>query len=260
MNIGFLGTGHIAAPMARSAARQGHAVTVSRRSEAVSHALATSGLGICVADNQAVLDASDLVVLSLRPAAWREAVAGLTWRSQHRILSVMAGVPLAEIAAACAPVRDLSVTIPFTFLEQGGCPLPVYRQTRDAAAACAVQAIWGAENPVIDLPSEADLLSHFSATPIVPGVLLLLEAAIDDLAAATGQPDASELYVSQLVAGYLGALETDRHGRAAEARAGLATPNTLSLRMVDALRGIGAPAQVSKIMQTLRGEMGAGAR
>lgn len=225
MNIGFLGTGHIAAPMARSAARQGHAVTVSRRSEAVSHGLATSGLGISVADNQAVLDAADLVVLSLRPAAWREAVAGLTWRSQHRILSVMAGVPLAEIAAACA-----------------------------------VQAIWGAENPVIDLPSEADLLSHFSATPILPGVLLLLEAAIDDLAAVTGQPDASELYISQLVAGYLGALEKDRHGRAAEARAGLATPNTLSLRMVDALREIGAPAQVAKIMQTLRGEMGAGAR
>ena len=68
--VGFLGTGHIAAPMARALARAGHEVTVSRRSDSVSADLAASGLGINVAENAGVLEASEIVFLCLRPAVW----------------------------------------------------------------------------------------------------------------------------------------------------------------------------------------------
>ena len=69
--VGFLGTGHIAAPMARLVARAGHRVTVSQRNHETARALAKSGLGIGVADNQGVLDSSDIIFICLRPALSR---------------------------------------------------------------------------------------------------------------------------------------------------------------------------------------------
>ncbi|MEM9755067.1 MAG: NAD(P)-binding domain-containing protein [Pseudomonadota bacterium] len=231
--VGFIGTGHIAAPMARSAARDGHRVTVSERNKATSEALSALGLGIAVASNQGVLDAADIVVLSVRPAAWRAALDGLSWRSDHRIVSVMAGVPLSEIAAACAPATELCVTIPLGFLEVGGCPLPVYPDTG------AVQAIWGAANPVTPVASEGALISHFAASALIPATLTVLAEGSAWLGSVTGDPDSAETYVSQLVAGYLADLPKDKAGQAIAARASLATPNTLSRSMVDALEHAG---------------------
>ena len=231
--IGFLGTGHIAAPMARVAARAGHEVAVSRRSQDVSRALATEGLGIAVADNQRVLDAADIIVLSLRPAVWEDVVAPLSWRADHRIVSVMAGVPLNQIAAACAPVSDLSVTIPYGHVDEGGCPLPVW------PGAEPVATILGPENPVIPMPSEAALGACFNASAAMSGVLLVLEEARDWLAAEIGDAKSAEAYVHQLAASYLSALPMDGQARLTEARAGLATPMTLNntLYQASARRG-----------------------
>ena len=65
-NVGFIGTGHIAAPMARNLARKGHKVVVSERNSEVSDALIAARLGITKGGNQAVIDASDVVFLCLR--------------------------------------------------------------------------------------------------------------------------------------------------------------------------------------------------
>ena len=71
--IGFIGTGHIAAPMVRHLARKGHQIAVTRRNEAVSSALATE-FGVMVDDPQAVIDTSDIVFLCLRPHVAAEAL------------------------------------------------------------------------------------------------------------------------------------------------------------------------------------------
>ncbi|MBF9031680.1 NAD(P)-binding domain-containing protein [Rhodobacterales bacterium HKCCE3408] len=248
-SVGFIGTGHIAAPMARLAARNGHEVTVSRRSEDVSSDLAAAGLGIGVAENQEVVDASEIIVLSLRPAVWRDIASGLSFRADQRIVSVMAGVPRDDIAAACAPVTDISLTIPYGHLEHGGCPLPIWPGPEP------VETLWGGANPVLPLGSEDDMTHVFHAGAVTSGVLMLLEAAARQMGEATGDAATAETYLTRLVGSYLLALPPEA-GAIGDALSGLATPSTLNNTMLQHLRDAGADKAVAAAIDAMaRGDL-----
>ncbi|MEL7138546.1 MAG: NAD(P)-binding domain-containing protein, partial [Pseudomonadota bacterium] len=77
LKVGFVGTGHIAAPMARVVARAGHSVLVSERNAETAVALASAFENIAIAPNQAVLDGSDVVFLCVRPPLAEEVFAPL---------------------------------------------------------------------------------------------------------------------------------------------------------------------------------------
>ncbi|MCG6904413.1 MAG: NAD(P)-binding domain-containing protein [Rhodobacter sp.] len=247
--VGFIGAGHIAAPMARALARKGHDVTVSERNAGVAASLAGAGLGIRVAPNQGVVDGADIVFLCLRPAIWADAVAGLDWRAEQQIVSVMAGVPLAEIADSCAPVATLSATIPYGFVEKGGCPLPV------AGDPGAVQALFGADNLVLPQDDESALQHHFAASAVVSGVLDFLDTAAIWLAGKTANADAAEVYVANLVSGVLQHMDKSRAGSLAGERSSLATPNTLNLQMVTGLAEAGAFDRLPDILDRVSASM-----
>ena len=231
--IGFIGTGHIAAPMARVLARNGHGVVVSERSEAIASALADAYPTITVAPNQGVVDACDTVFLCLRPHLAESIVAGLRFRRGQRIVSVMAGISAADLARWCAPATDISIMIPLGFLEQGGCPLAVYPD------GAAIEPLFGGRNPVVAVASEAALNSHFAICALVPGMLAMLETGADWLAEKGGNRDDAALYATQLVAGFLNAMGRQDGCLKAEKEA-LATPGTLSLMMVEGLETGGA--------------------
>ncbi len=89
--IGFIGTGHIAAPMARFLARTGHDIVVSERNADVAATLEET-CGAIVAPNQKVLDSAEIVFLCLRPQIARAVLSGLTFRPEQRVVSVMAGL------------------------------------------------------------------------------------------------------------------------------------------------------------------------
>ncbi|MGY9048168.1 MAG: NAD(P)-binding domain-containing protein [Rhodobacterales bacterium] len=247
--IGFIGTGHIAAPMARALARDGHAVTVSERSAETAAELAAAGLGISVAPNADVVTQSDVVFLCLRPTVWADVIPTLPWRADQQVISVMAGVALADIAKACAPVTDLSVTIPYGFIENGGCPLPV------AGDPAALTALFGAADPILPQRDEAALTDHFAASTMTTAALCLLEGASRWLAEQTDDADQAEVYVSNLVAGFLQNLERDRAGRMADAREALATPNTLNLQMVEGMRNAGAFDALPEVLDRIAASM-----
>ncbi|WP_176219073.1 NAD(P)-binding domain-containing protein [Planktotalea arctica] len=76
--IGFLGAGHIAAPMMRFLAGKGHDVLVSKCGAVVASELAAS-VGAKVMGNQQVVDRAEIVFLCLRPAVWQEVVSGLNF-------------------------------------------------------------------------------------------------------------------------------------------------------------------------------------
>lgn len=249
MRVGFIGTGHIAAPMARNLARKGHSITVSHRNADTSAALVASGLGIERADNQAVLNASDVVFLCLRPGVWEAGVAGLTWRADHRIVSVMSGVTISEITQACAPVTEVSVTIPIGFLEFGGCPLPV------AGDPAVLQALLGDDNPILPQSNEAALNDHFAASALLSGVLEFMETGAAWLAGQTGDPDMAEIYVSNLVTGFLRDMPRTAQGDMAAAKWALATPGTLNLQMVDGLRAANAFEDLPNLLSRISASM-----
>jgi pyrroline-5-carboxylate reductase len=226
--IGFIGTGHIAAPMARHLAAKGHEITVSRRNEAVSAALARD-CGARVAEPQAVLDGSDIVFLCVRPQHAEAALGPLVFRPDHRIVSVMAGVAEAALRRLCAPARDFVQTIPLGFVEQGGCPLAAHGD--DAL----LSALFAPENPVVKVRDEGALNAYMGICVVVPGLLDLMATAARWLGARDGA-DAGEFYMAQLMTGFLNAMPKDGAGRLAAERDALATEGTLSLQMVQALR------------------------
>lgn len=230
--IGFIGTGAIAAPMVRHLAAKGHAISVTRRNADMSAALARD-CGVTVAEPQAVVDASDIVLLCLRPQHAEAALDALAFRPGQQIVSVMAGVSRDALARLCAPAADFVQTIPLGFLEVGGCPLAAYGN--DALLA----ALFAPENPVVKVPDEAALNAHFAICAMVPGVLDLMATASRWLGARSGG-DAAEFYTTQLMSGFLHAMQKGGDGRLGAERDALATEGTLSLQMTEALRQGGA--------------------
>lgn len=227
--IGFIGTGHIAAPMVRHLAAKGHDITVTRRNETVSGALARDA-GVAVAEPQAVLEASDIVFLCLRPHAAEGLLSNLSFRADQQIVSVMASVPRARLETLCAPAADIVQTIPLGFLEKGGCPLAAFGHDT------LLSTLFSPENPVVPVNSEAALNAHFAICAMVPGLLDLMNSGADWLGARTGDRQAAEFYTAQLMSGFL----TTMAGTLAEERDALATEGTLSLQMTDGLRAGGA--------------------
>jgi len=226
MKVGFLGTGRIAAPMVEALAPQGHDIAVSRRGQQVSAELAARHGHVSIHDNQGVLDHAEVVVVCLLAAAARRELPALTFRPEHKVISVMAEISRDEIAAMIGGTDELCVTIPMPFIAAGGCPLPVYPASR------ALEALFGARNPVIPLDSEAALKPLFAATT-VSSVLLRELIAVRDWLGRHGQtPVAAERYLTLLVSGYMNGLEKDGNGRLEEALSHLATEGGLNAQLL----------------------------
>lgn len=228
--IGVIGTGHIAAPMVRHLAAKGHQITVTDRNAQVAAAL-RADLGIAIATPQQVIDASDIVLLCLRPNVAAAVLQPLRFRADQQIVSVMAGISAGDLARLCAPATDFVQTIPLGFVQQGGCPLPAYGN------AALLADLFAPENPVVPVDAEAALNAHFAISTMTSCVLDMLDAASGWLAQQTGNADRAEFYTSQLIAGFLGALDRDSGaGVLARERDALATEGSLNLQMVTAMK------------------------
>ena len=214
--VGFIGTGHIAAPMARFLAARGHEVIVSERNADTAARLAQNP-AIRVQPNHGVLDACETVILCLRPQIAPGVLDALQFRPYHGIVSVMAGVPRAQLQKLCAPATHFTQTIPLGFLETGGCPLPAYPN------ADVLASLFAPENPVFAVPSEQALNLHFAICALVPGILDILATGADWLGDATGDADSAEFYATQMVGGFLSSLPRGDAGRLATERDALAT-------------------------------------
>jgi pyrroline-5-carboxylate reductase len=242
--IGFIGTGHIAAPMVRFLAARGNEVIVSERNAQVAAQLAASH-GVRVGTNAQVVAESDVVFLCVRPHMARDVLAPLAFSADQTVVSVMAGVPLARLLSLCAPASEISMTIPLGYLEQGGCPLPVYPK------ADALARLFAPENPVFEVSSEEALNMHFAVCAFVPGALDLMATAGAWLAEQTGDAEQSARYVTQLLGGFLAALPDTGARTLPQARDALATEGTLSLQMTEGLRTGGAHDAVRDTLEAI---------
>lgn len=246
--IGFLGTGEIAAAMVRGLAGQGHEITVSTRSSAISAALAAEFPDVTVAENDAVIARSDVVVVCLLAAVARDVLQGLPWRADQAVISVMVDVPLADLADLCAPAKDIALTIPMPFIAKGGCPLPVY------PPSAALTEIFGPTNVIIEVASEQALNAHFAASALSAPILRLLAEGTEWLAAETGDAAGAEAYVTALFAGYMHPDGSGRH--LAGLLDSLATPGGLNATLRARLEDLGAPEALRDGMDGLRARLG----
>ncbi|QMU56814.1 MAG: hypothetical protein GKR98_00490 [Boseongicola sp.] len=151
MRLGVIGCGTIARPAVEGIACDVHQITVSEQSSSHSKALAAAYDNISVADNQGVVDASDLIFLGLiaedAPKVLREA----KFRDDQKIVSFIAAATLEQAGAMTRPAPAVAIMMPFPSITRGGTPIMVQGDT------ALVGEIVGDHNSVFSLKDAKEM-------------------------------------------------------------------------------------------------------
>src|SRR5262245_24309396 len=123
MKLGLVGTGAIGEAIVRGLCGAGghrEPVFVTARTQARSARLAAAFPNVRVLSaNQAVVDASDWVVLAVRPEQARDVASSLRFRPEHRVISLVAGLGLDALGPLVAPASRFHRANPLPFIEHG---------------------------------------------------------------------------------------------------------------------------------------------
>ncbi len=193
--LGFIGTGTISAAMVRGIKASPLAdwpVLLSPRNAERASALAASLPGVTVAsDNQAVIDGAAMVILAVRPQVAEIVLRPLTIDADQTVISLIAGLPIAEIQSWTGAVR-VCRAVPLPFIEQRSDVTPVFPP--DPEALALFNAL-GRALPVADLAS----FEIYSASSALMGTYFGLLETAEAWAVAKGLPAAdARAYLSAL--------------------------------------------------------------
>jgi pyrroline-5-carboxylate reductase len=84
--------------------------------------------------NQAVVDASDVIVVGVLPQQAPALLQELTFRPDHCVVSAVAGLPFDQLAALVAPAGEVARSIPLMAVATRGGTTPVFPATPSATA------------------------------------------------------------------------------------------------------------------------------
>lgn len=193
MKIGVIGTGTIAVAVVEGMAADGHQITVSRRGETQSTGLARKFSNVTVADNQNVIDASDVILLGLLAEQARPVLEGLKFRSGQQVISLMTGPTLEELTDMVAPARAVANMIPFPGIAVGGSPILVLGDTS------VVDNLFGARNSVFQMNTVAELNAYLAAQAVLSPAVLMVQGAGDWLGQQVQDTEQGEAFLRTLV-------------------------------------------------------------
>jgi pyrroline-5-carboxylate reductase len=163
-DLGVIGVGEIGAAIVTGLCEgTGDAprILLSPRSAGRAAALAARYPSVTVApDNQAVADRCAVVVLAVRPADAAAVLGGLNFRAEQAVVSLLAGVPHAELGPLVAPATDIARAIPLPPVSRRAGVTPVHPGT---AAALALFGRLGSAVEVDD-PGAFDAMSVATGT------------------------------------------------------------------------------------------------
>ncbi|SNB73910.1 pyrroline-5-carboxylate reductase [Arboricoccus pini] len=163
--MGFVGTGALSEAVVKglqSLPGQRQPILLSPRSAAISTALAAAYPLVTRAEsNQEVVDGSDIVFLAVLPRQLREVATSLRFRPEQTVISLVAGVMLAELADYVAPARTICRAIPLPPIRFKRGPILLYPQIEPALSVMAPLG------DVVPLDSEAAMVKLTSATALM---------------------------------------------------------------------------------------------
>lgn len=191
--LGFIGVGELARYTVEGLRRGGHAgpIVLSPRNREHAARLAANHDCRVAASNQAVADASDIVVLATRPASCLEALSGLELRPGQVLLSVVAGVTVAELRAALTADVDVVRAMPVSSAAVGASPTLVYPRHE------AIGALFDCCGTTIVVDDER----HFDQGTILACVYSWYFALFETLIEATGGQKLPRPVAAELVLG-----------------------------------------------------------
>ncbi len=170
MNLGFIGTGTIATAVVHALAPEGHSIIVSERSEANANALAAQYKNVDVGSNAAVTAASDVLFLGLMPDHTEAALTGLPFRKTQRIISFIADMPLAKIAALTSPATVETLVLPFPAIAKTRSPLIAFPHSQLADEIFQ-------NHEVFSMSSDAEFKAFLAAQAVLSPIAQMLSEA-----------------------------------------------------------------------------------
>lgn len=203
MRLGVIGTGTIATAAMRGIAGDGHQITVSRRSAANAQALARDFANVAVADNQTVLDESDVVFVALLAGDAPQILHALRFRPDQRVITLMTGITPDEVAALVAPARVEAQMLPFPAVANGGSPILVL------GAPDLVRTLFGARNQVFALPDAAEMDAYLCAQALLSPVARMVADAAGWLGGRVTDGAQAEAFLRVLIASSLADMESN---------------------------------------------------
>lgn len=164
MKLGFVGSGTITAAIVDGlgAAKADVSIVLSPRNAAIAARLAARHSNVRVADsNQAVLDASDMVVIAVRPQIIDEVLRPLRFRPDHRVVSLVARVSLQYLQGATRPASRVTRAVPLPSVARRQGPTAVFPPAAD------VIALFGPLGRAIPVEQEAVFNVFGTATAVM---------------------------------------------------------------------------------------------
>lgn len=164
MKLGFIGTGALTAAIVtglKSVSDNDVSVFLSPRNEDIAAGLASRYPEVRIAaDNQAVLDDCDTVMLAVWPQIARDVLAQLRFRRSHHVVSLIATLSRQDIAALTAPAEQVTKALPMPMIARRQGATIIYPPEPGMAA------FFGGLGKVIEVETagEFDVLSVATAT------------------------------------------------------------------------------------------------
>ncbi|MEL6531911.1 MAG: NAD(P)-binding domain-containing protein [Pseudomonadota bacterium] len=203
MRIGVIGCGTIARAAVEGIAGDGHEIIVSERGRRHSEYLAQTYQNVRVADNQGVVDASDVLFLAVMAEDAPEILGALTFREGQRAITFMAGASLEQVDAMVRPAHATAIMMPFPGIAQGGTPVMMYGNAE------IVTELFGASNSVFPLQGQDEIDSYLCAQAVLSPVARMVSDTGDWLSERVANPAQGEAFLRELVASNLKTSECD---------------------------------------------------
>ena len=195
--IGFIGTGAITEAVASglcTLAEPPTRITVSPRNTARAESLSGRFAQVSVAaDNQSVVDVSDVVCIAV-PADVGTAVLGeLRFREHQSIVSFLAMIPIAEMQAYVAPARQICRMAPLPPVANHLGPIVFCPPNEDIAT------LFGGIGTLIEVDDEERLLTLWTVTAMMAPFFGLSRQMCAWLEARNIEPRQARRYVGSLI-------------------------------------------------------------
>ncbi|HEY4030605.1 MAG TPA: pyrroline-5-carboxylate reductase [Caulobacteraceae bacterium] len=207
--VGFIGVGTIAEALVTGLCRDGDRradILLSPRNARIAEDLAGRFPQVRVAaDNQAVLDASEVVVLAVTPQVADEVLGALSFRGDHRIVSLVATYDLARLRPLVEPARAIVRAAPLPAVAERLGPLVMHPPAPEIAA------LFEGLGLLVQVEEEADMDAFLAVTALMGSYFGLL----DQTAAWLGDHVADGSQVQPYVSALFHALGVTAQARAA---------------------------------------------
>jgi len=202
MRIGIIGCGTIASAAVHGIAGDGHQITVSERSASHANALAEAYENVSIADNQGVVDASDVIFLGLMAEVARDVLGALRFRDDQRMITFMAGATLEEADEMVRPARVVAIMMPFPGISKGGTPIMMQGD------AALVREIFGGRNSIFPLKDANEMAAYLCAQAVLSPAARMVNDAAEWLGRRVSDEAQGEAFLRALVASNLSEIES----------------------------------------------------